>query len=179
MSSTPSESQSGASQAGASGAQPARSPFGGPQRSADSPSGALTPVTDHTTELVTAQGRTSIADSVVRKIAGVATREVSGVHNLGTGGARTFGAIRERIPGSTGPSATQGVAVEVGERQAAIDIDVVVEYGVSIVDLSQAIRRNVIASVERMTGLEVTEVNIAVDDIYLDSDDDDAPSRVQ
>jgi uncharacterized alkaline shock family protein YloU len=122
------------------------------------------------TNLVTAQGRTSIADSVVRKIAGIATREVSGVHNLGTGGARTFGAIRERIPGSTGPSATQGVAVEVGERQAAIDIDVVVEYGVSIVDLSQAIRRNVIASVERMTGLEVTEVNVTVDDVHLPDD---------
>ena len=53
------------------------------------------------------------------------------------------------------------------------------EYGVSIVDLSQAIRRNVIASVERMTGLEVTEVNIAVDDIYIDSEDDDSSSRVQ
>ena len=112
MTSTPSESQ----------------PFGGPQRSSDIPSGALTPVTDHMTNLVTAQGRTSIADSVVRKIAGIATREVSGVHNLGTGGARTFGAIRERIPGSTGPSATQGVAVEVGERQAAIDIDTPGDY---------------------------------------------------
>jgi uncharacterized alkaline shock family protein YloU len=173
MSSTPSESQPGLAGTGA-----ASSPFGGPQRSGDGPSGALTPVNDSSTDLLTSQGRTSIADSVVRKIAGIATREVSGVHNLGTGGARTFGALRERIPGSPGPSATQGVSVEVGERQAAIDIDVVVEYGVSIVDLSQAIRRNVIASVERMTGLEVTEVNIAVDDIYIDSDDDDAP-RVQ
>jgi uncharacterized alkaline shock family protein YloU len=173
MSSTPSESPELA------GTGSASSPFGGSQRSGDGPSGALTPVSDASTDLVTSQGRTSISDSVVRKIAGIATREVSGVHNLGTGGARTFGAIRERIPGSAGPSATQGVAVEVGERQAAIDIDVVVEYGVSIVDLSQAIRRNVIASVERMTGLEVTEVNIAVDDIYIDSEDDDAPSRVQ
>ena len=96
------------------------------------------------------------------------------------GGARTFGAIRERIPGSTGPSATQGVAVEVGERQAAIDIDVVVEYGVSIVDLSQAIRRNVIASVERMTGLEVTEVNITVHDVFVEGEnDDDAPAEAR
>src|ERR1700744_1623174 len=132
MTSTPSESQPGTSRGGA-GAGSAGLPVGGP-------TGALIPVTDHMTNLVTAQGRTSIADSVVRKIAGIATREVSGVHNLGTGGARTFGAIRERIPGSTGPSATQGVAVEVGERQAAIDIDVVVEYGVTIVDLAQAIR---------------------------------------
>ena len=131
------------------------------------------------TELVTDMGRTSIADSVVRKIAGIAAREVSGVHELGTGGTRAFGSLRQRIPGSAGPNAAQGVAVEVGERQAAIDLDVVVEYGVSIVDLSHAIRRNVIASVERMTGLEVTEVNIAVDDIYLGEAEDDRPTRVQ
>jgi len=127
----------------------------------------------------TGQGKTTIASGVVQKISGIAARDVSGVYSMGGGVSRAFGAIRERIPGSAGPSATQGVAVEVGERQAAIDIDVVVEYGVSIVDLTQAIRRNVIASVERMTGLEVTEVNIAVDDIYIDSDDDDSPSRVQ
>ena len=174
MSSTPSESQPGAASTG-----PAGSPFAGPQRSGDGTSGSLTPVGNPSTDLVTSQGRTSISDSVVRKIAGIATREVSGVHDLGTGGTRTLGALRDRMPGTPGPSAAQGVAVEVGERQAAIDIDVVVEYGVSIVDLSQAIRRNVVASVERMTGLEVTEVNIAVDDIYIDSDDDDSPSRVQ
>src|SRR3954467_4331470 len=135
------------------------------------------------TELVTAQGKTSIADGVVRKIAGIAAREVSGVHNLGTGGTRAFGALRERIPGSGGPNISQGVSVEVGERQAAIDLDIVVEYGVAIVDLAQAIRRNVITAVERMTGLEVAEVNISGDDIYIPSDDDDqqqqAPSRVQ
>src|SRR4051794_30316208 len=120
------------------------------------------------TELVTAQGKTSIADGVVRKIAGIATREVNGVHNLGTGGTRAFGALRERIPGSGGPNVSQGVAVEVGERQAAIDLDLDVEYGVAIPDLAAAIRRNAISRVEQMTGLEVTEVNISVNDIHLD-----------
>ncbi len=133
--------------------------------------------------LVTQQGRTSIADSVVLKIAGVASREVAGVHAMGAGGARAFGAIRERLPGSGGPSPSQGVSVEVGERQAAIDIDLVVEYGVSIPDVSQAVRRNVIQRVERMTGLEVTEVNISVDDVYLGDEDDEEeetePPRVQ
>jgi len=122
--------------------------------------------------LVTERGRTSIADSVVTKIAGIATRQIDGVHDLGTGGTRTFGAIRQRIPGSAGPSITQGVNVEVGEHQAAIDLDVVIDYGVPIVDLAEGIRRNVIGAVERMTGLQVTEVNIAVDDIYIDSEDD-------
>ena len=133
--------------------------------------------------LLTERGRTSIADSVVTKIAGIATRQIDGVHDLGTGGTRAFGAIRQRIPGSTGPSITQGVSVEVGERQAAIDLDIVIDYGVPIVDLAAGIRRNVIGAVERMTGLQVTEVNIAVDDIYIDSEDDSnqqqTPPRVQ
>ncbi len=133
--------------------------------------------------LLTERGRTSIADSVVTKIAGIATRQIDGVHDLGTGGTRAFGAIRQRIPGSTGRSITQGVSVEVGQQQAAIDLDVVIDYGVPLVDLAAGIRRNVIGAVERMTGLQVTEVNIAVDDIYIDSEDDSnqqqTPPRVQ
>lgn len=116
------------------------------------------------------QGRTSIADSVVQKIAGIAARDVSGVHQLGGAAARAFSSMRERIPGSS-QSVGQGVTVEVGERQAAIDLDIVVEYGVAIADLAKAIRRNVIASVEGMTGLEVTEVNISVNDIHLPAED--------
>ncbi|WP_219418698.1 Asp23/Gls24 family envelope stress response protein [Pseudonocardia nigra] len=121
--------------------------------------------------LATSQGRTQIADVVVSKIAGLAAREVSGVHALGGGAARAFGAIRERIPGASS-NVSQGVSVEVGERQAAIDLAIVVEYGVSIAELSRAIRRNVIGAIERMTGLEVVEVNIAVGDVYIPSDDD-------
>ncbi len=129
--------------------------------------------------LVTPQGRTSIADSVVEKIAGVAAREVSGVHSMGRGAARAFGTIKEKIPVGSGPSVTQGVKVEVGERQAAIDIDLVVDYGVSIPDVTQAVRDNVISRIERMTGLEVTEVNISVDDVYLGDDSPPEEPRVQ
>ena len=130
-------------------------------------------------ELQTTKGNTTIADSVVQKIAGVSAGEISGVHALGGGAARAFGAIRERIPGSS-QSVGQGVAVEVGERQTAVDLELVAEYGVSIVELSRAVRRNVISAVEGMTGLEVTEVNVAVNDIHLPSDDQDAQEpRVQ
>ena len=136
--------------------------------------------------LVTSRGRTSIADSVVAKIAGLAAREISGVHAMGAGATRTFGSIREMIPGNTeARTASQGVKVEVGERQAAIDLDLVVEYGVAIVDLSAAVRKNVIERLQRMTGLEVTEVNINVDDIWIpgaenqDEQSPPAPSRVQ
>ena len=77
-----------------------------------------------------------------------------------------------RTSGSSGPNVAQGVGVEVGETEAAIDLDIVVEYGVSIAELGRSIQRNVKQSVERMTGLRVVEVNIAVDDVYLPSDSD-------
>ncbi|MEV6910974.1 Asp23/Gls24 family envelope stress response protein [Amycolatopsis sp. NPDC051071] len=111
-------------------------------------------------------GKTTISSVVVQKVAGLATREVTGIHALGGGVSRAFGAIRERIPGS-GTVTTSGVSVEVGEKQAAIDLDVVVEYGARIVDVARSVRRNVIGQVEQITGLDVIEVNIAVNDIHL------------
>ncbi|MFF4845424.1 Asp23/Gls24 family envelope stress response protein [Streptomyces collinus] len=128
------------------------------------------------------RGKTTVADGVVAKIAGMAAREVLGIHKLGGGMARALGAMRERVPG-TGGGVTQGVKVEVGERQAAVDLDVVVEYGVSIVDIAGDVRTNVITAVERMTGLEVVEVNITVDDVHLPAEeedsDDDQEGRVR
>ena len=131
--------------------------------------------------LLSTHGKTTIADTVVEKIAGLATREVNGVYALGGGVARAFGAVRERIPGAK-TSLAQGVSVEVGERQAAVDLDIVVEYGVEIGELTKAIRRNVISAIERMTALEVTEVNIAVADVHVEGDDEsdsDESSRVE
>jgi uncharacterized alkaline shock family protein YloU len=135
-------------------------------------------------DLVTPHGKTTIADSVVAKIAGMAAREVAGVHEMGKGAARAFGALKEKLPvGSTEPSVTQGVSVEVGERQAAVELDIVCEYGVPIVDVAQAVRRNVIQRLQTMTGLEVTEVNITVDDIWMGDEEQEepppAPPRVQ
>jgi uncharacterized alkaline shock family protein YloU len=128
------------------------------------------PVTTRGNDLETSQGKTTIAEIVVSKIAGLATRQVNGVAGFGSGAARAMGAVRERIPGARA-SSSQGVAVEVGERQAAIDLTIVVEYGVAIVELARAIRRNVIGSIEQMTGLEVVEVNISVVDLQLPGED--------
>ncbi|UQS24931.1 Asp23/Gls24 family envelope stress response protein [Amycolatopsis thermalba] len=131
--------------------------------------------------LVTSQGTTTIASTVVQKIAGLAAREIPGVYDLGGGAARAFNALRERIPGASG-SVGQGVSVEVGEKQAAVDLQIVVEYGVSIADLAQAVRANAIGAIEQMTGLEVVEVNITVNDVHLPGDDepgDGAAARVQ
>ena len=128
--------------------------------------------------LNTDDGKISVAQNVVSKIAGMACREISGVAAMGTGGTRAFGALKERIPGSSGPSVSQGVGVEVGETQAAIDLDIVIDYGVSVADLGRSIQRNVKQAVERMTGLEVVEVNVTVDDVKLPDSGDDTPSRV-
>jgi uncharacterized alkaline shock family protein YloU len=127
--------------------------------------------------LATGEGQITVAENVVQKIAGKACREIAGVHAMGNSGSRAFGAVRERIPGSTGPNVAQGVGVEVGEKEAAIDLEIVVEYGVAIAELGRSIQRNVKQSVERMTGLRVVEVNIAVDDVFLPTEgDQDAPS---
>lgn len=133
-----------------------------------------------TSALVTEKGRTTIADSVVAKIAGIATREIAGVHDMGSGAARAVGALRDRLPGTTRTNVSRGVAVEVGERQAAIDIDIVCEYGVRLVDVADAVRRNITDRVQGMTGLEITEVNIAIDDVYTGEEKQEPqPERVQ
>ena len=132
-------------------------------------------------QLVSEQGKISIADSVVEKIAGLAARSVSGVHAMGGKAGKTLSTIKSALPiGSDQPSPTQGVKVEVGERQAAVDLDLVVEYGVPIVDVASAVRQNVINQVQTMTGLEVTEVNVSVNDVYVGGDEQpQEPPRVQ
>ncbi|MEU8994409.1 Asp23/Gls24 family envelope stress response protein [Streptomyces caniferus] len=123
-------------------------------------------------------GRTTIADGVVAKIAFLAASESDGVHALGSGLSRSVGALRKRVPGG-GTTATHGVKVEVGEKQAAVDLDVVVEYGEVIPDVGRGVRENVISAVEGMTGLQVVEVNIAVSDVWLPEEEEAEPERVQ
>lgn len=118
------------------------------------------------------RGRTTIADSAVEKIVGMAARDVAGVHAMGSGISRAFGAARERVPGAP-KSVSRGVKVEVGEKQTAVDLEIVVEYGVSITDVAGAVRKNVISAVEWMTGLEVVEVNIAVSDVKLPEEEEE------
>ncbi|RSZ64304.1 Asp23/Gls24 family envelope stress response protein [Corynebacterium hylobatis] len=117
------------------------------------------------------RGITRIEDVVVGKIAALAAREVSGVHSLGGGTGRMVGALRESFAGpATGHHSVQhGVHVEVGGRQVVVDVSIVAEYGVAIHELAGAIRRNIISAIEKMTGMEVTEVNITVLDVHLDT----------
>ncbi|MFE1644002.1 Asp23/Gls24 family envelope stress response protein [Microbacterium sp. P01] len=124
-----------------------------------------------------AAGSTTIADGVVAKVAGIAAREVAGVYALGGGGARAFGAIRDAVNAT---DLTQGVKVEVGETQAAADVTIVVEYPAPIQEVAANVRAAVAGAITRLVGLEVVEVNVAVNDVHLPSDDntDDTESRV-
>jgi uncharacterized alkaline shock family protein YloU len=128
--------------------------------------------------LETERGTTSLADVVVTKVASIAAREVAGVHELGGGVARAVGDVRQRV--GIGDQRSQGVSVEVGQREAAVDLTLVIEYGESIPQVSEAVRNNVIKRVEGITGLSVTEVNIAVNDLYFPGDEAPSePARVE
>jgi uncharacterized alkaline shock family protein YloU len=143
-----------------------------------SPGSGLTHRGETTGVLQTEKGATTIADAVVTKVASIATREVGGVYELGGGAARAVGSVAQRV--GIGDQRTQGVAVEVGEKEAAVDLTIVVEYGESIPKLSQQIRENVTRRIEGITGLVVTEVNVTVNDLHFPGDEqDDEPSRVQ
>ncbi|HLI58540.1 MAG TPA: Asp23/Gls24 family envelope stress response protein [Solirubrobacteraceae bacterium] len=122
------------------------------------------------TALETSRGSTSIADSVVAKVAGIAAREVGGVHALGGSGARAIGSVTQRV--GIGDARSQGVSVEVTEKRASVELVVVIEYGESIPERTREIREQIIRRVEGICGLQVTEVNISVADLHFPGDDD-------
>ena len=109
--------------------------------------------------LTTKQGITTVSDDVVAKLAGHACREVEGVAKMGNSFRRLIGRAR------LNESLAQGVNVEVGKKECAIDLVIVVRYGVSIPELANDVRQNVISRIETATGLLVKEVNLEVDDI--------------
>jgi uncharacterized alkaline shock family protein YloU len=126
--------------------------------------------------LKTERGTTRIDDVVVTKVAAIAARETRGVYDLGGGAARAFGAVTERVGMSEDRS--RGVSVDVGEREAAVDLTLMIEYGESIPQVADAVRENVIKRIEGTTGLSVAEVNIVVNDLYFPGDDAPEESRV-
>ncbi|MBF4577588.1 Asp23/Gls24 family envelope stress response protein [Frondihabitans sp. VKM Ac-2883] len=137
-----------------------------------SSSKAVTPA--HSTET----GKTNINDAVVSKVAGIAAREVRGVHALGGGAGRAIGALRDRV-GQT--NLAQGISVEVGETQVAVDVTLTAEYPVSLQDLADNVRDAVGDAVENIVGMEVAEINVTIADVFVPSDDDDdeSDSRVK
>jgi len=123
-------------------------------------------------------GKTTMADGVVAKIVGLAAREIEGVHDLiGSGAASTISGLTSRVTKSD--QRAQGVLVEVGEREVAADLRMVVLYGVNIPQLADAVRRNISYRVAEITGLTVKEVNINVIDLFFPEESSPPTSRVE
>ncbi len=125
-------------------------------------------------------GKTIVHNQVVAKIAGLAVQEIEGVHKLVPyGPGQTVSSFAKTITRSS--MHELGVNVEVGQKEAAVDVRIISAYGASIPQIAEGIRRNVSNRIESMTGLTVVEVNIDVIDLYFpDSDDapaDSAPTR--
>ncbi|WP_352404851.1 MULTISPECIES: Asp23/Gls24 family envelope stress response protein [Sporanaerobacter] len=106
-------------------------------------------------------GSVKIANEVVAIIAGLAATEVDGV--AGMSGGVTSG-ITEALGMK---SLSKGVKVEVGEKECAIDLFVVINYGSRISEVAQSIQENVKNAVETMTGLDVVEVNVNVQGVNI------------
>ncbi len=111
---------------------------------------------------------TTVADGVVAKVAGIAAQDIPGVYALGGGAARALGSIREAVGQK---DLTQGVSVEVGQTQVAVDITLVVEYPHPLQKVADDVRDAIYSAVEDVVGMEVTEVNVSITDIHIASDD--------
>lgn len=128
------------------------------------------------TEFNTKMGRTTLADEVVAKIIGIAVREVDGVHDVVGGLGGTLAGIAARV--TRVDARGHGVNVEVGEREVAGDLKVCLDYGVNIPQVADAMRRNIAARVQAMTGLTVKEINIQVTDLYFPEEEPPVRRRV-
>ena len=137
------------------------------------PAAATDMMADSGLTLQTDKGITTVSDAVVAKLAGHACREVEGVAGMGAAFRRLLSRVK---PGQEALS--QGVNVEVGKKEAAIDIVILVQYGYPVPTLAQEVRENVITTVETHTGLIVKEVNIEIDDMQFEDDRRDV-SRVE
>jgi uncharacterized alkaline shock family protein YloU len=122
-------------------------------------------------------GSIQIAPEVIAVIAGLATIEVEGVAGMSGGLA---GGIAELLGRK---NLSKGVKVEVGQREAAVDVSIIVEYGQRIPEIAADIQRNVKRSIETMTGLNVVEVNVHIHDVHFKPADkpeeEDSAQRVK
>ena len=113
-----------------------------------------------------ARGKTTIGNEVVEKIAGIAAREVPGVHDLGGDVARVLSSVREKLHLGE-ESAAQGVSVKLDGRKAEITVVIVIEFGFQVFSVTEKVREKVISSVENLLGLEVVAVDVTVDDVHV------------
>ncbi|HET7272473.1 MAG TPA: Asp23/Gls24 family envelope stress response protein [Rubrobacter sp.] len=112
--------------------------------------------------LLSERGVTTISNTVVSSIAGMAAQEIEGVH-MGGGASRTASGMIGSITGSQ--SKTSGISVEVGKTEVAIDLKMGIEYNKNILQTVEEVRRRITERVEAITGLRITELNTTITDI--------------
>lgn len=100
----------------------------------------------------------------MEKVAAIAARSVPGVYALGSGTGRALGALRDVVGAS---DLTQGVHVEVGEIEVAVDVNLVAEYGHPLIAVADQVRAAVFTSVGELVGLQVIEVNVEINDVHV------------
>ncbi|MGL4629133.1 Asp23/Gls24 family envelope stress response protein [Cetobacterium sp.] len=106
-------------------------------------------------------GNIKIADDVVKTISAKAAQDVSGVYKLA-------GGVADEVSKMLGKKRlTNGVKVEVGEKECSVEIYIIVEYGYQISEVAQNVQKNVLTAVSTMTGLKVVEVNVFVQDVKI------------
>ncbi|OUE07750.1 Asp23/Gls24 family envelope stress response protein [Clavibacter michiganensis] len=127
------------------------------------------------TGTVLAEGDTTVTDGVIAKVAGLAVRDIPGVHALGGGAARVIGQLRDRI-GQT--DLTQGIAVDVQEAGVAFQVTLVAEYGVPLQDVAAEVRAAISEAVRELVGRPVARVDVTVADIVLPGEDSDDEAAV-
>ena len=116
----------------------------------------------------TGLGTIKIADEVVSIIAGLVATEIDGIAGMSGG---LVGGIAEMLGRK---NFSKGVKVEVGEREAAVDLFIIVKYGVRIPDVALAAQENIKRAIENMTGLSVVEVNVHVQGVNFPEDEEKA-----
>jgi uncharacterized alkaline shock family protein YloU len=119
--------------------------------------------------LLSERGVTTIKDSVVSRIAGIAAREVEGVH-MGGSVSRTASGVLGNLTGSD--SQTRGISVNVGRIEAAIDLTMGIDYGRNFVQTVEEVRSRITERVESMTGLRVVECNATISEVIFPNDGD-------
>jgi uncharacterized alkaline shock family protein YloU len=118
-------------------------------------------------------GETIISDEVVASIAGLAAKEVEGVASLGKSSVRR--AITERLVSAEG-KARAGVQVQVGEKEAIVDLQLGVIYGFNIPNMVNEVRKKVYSRLIEITGLVAKEINVQIVSVEIP---EKKPSRVQ
>lgn len=121
-------------------------------------------------------GTTLIDDSVIARIAGLAAREVPGVHEMSATGAGqtalgSLSGFTSRFTGQSNDAAAKGVSVEVSDTECIVALNFVVEYGANIPQVADTLRRAVSSRLQATTGLVTKEVNINVTDLYMPQQD--------